>query len=70
MTAARFGLNVISDNGFHVRFHLYAATGGAHLGGCGQLIMRADEYAAFKALLEPALTDRADMPAIDEEASR
>ncbi len=59
---ARFGLHVISDNGHHVRVHLYAATGGAHLGGCGELVMRCDEYEAFRALLGPALTDRSDPP--------
>jgi hypothetical protein len=58
--AARFGIKVENDNGHHVRFSLYAATGGQWLGSCGQLVMRADEYAAFRALLEPALTDRPD----------
>jgi len=56
----RFGIAVDADNGFHVRFRLFAATGGQHLGGCGQLVMRAEEYAAFRELLAPALTDRAD----------
>lgn len=59
-TDARFGIAVDDDNGYHVRFRLFAATGGAHLGGCGQLVMRADEYAAFRELLRPALTDRPD----------
>jgi hypothetical protein len=57
----RFGLAVDSDNGHHVRFRLFAATGGEHLGGCGQLVMRTDEYAAFRQLLEPMLTDRSDV---------
>jgi hypothetical protein len=61
----RFGLAVDSDNGAHVRFRLFAATGGQHLGGCGNLVMRTDEYAAFRALLAPALTDRSD-PETDE----
>lgn len=60
MSAVRFGIAVDSDNGFHVRFRLFAATGGQHLGGCGQLTMTATEYAAFRALLEPKLTDRPD----------
>lgn len=57
---ARFGIAVDSDNGFHVRFRLFAATGGQHLGGCGALVMRADEYAVFRELLAPALVDRSD----------
>lgn len=57
---ARFGVKVLNDNGHHVRFGLFAATDGQHLASCGHLIMRTDEYAAFRALLEPALTDRAD----------
>ncbi len=60
MTAVRFGLTVDSDNGHHVHFHLFAATGGQHLGGCGSLTMTAVEYAAFRELLEPRLTDRSD----------
>lgn len=60
--SARFGLIVDSANDVHVRFRLFAATGGQHLGGCGQLVMRVDEYQAFKALLEPALTDHSDPP--------
>nr|WP_221374359.1 hypothetical protein [Actinoplanes polyasparticus] len=59
---ARFGLKVDDNNGYHVRFRLYAATGDAHLGLCGLLTMRPDEYEAFRRLLEPALTDRADVP--------
>lgn len=59
---ARFGIAVDSDNGHHVHFRLFAATGGQHLGGCGALVMRADEYAAFRELLGPALTDRPDAP--------
>ena len=69
MTAVRFGLAVDDDNGYHVRFRLFAATGGAHLGGCGELVMRADEYAAFRALLAPALTDRSDPPGGDVDLS-
>lgn len=60
MTDARFGIAVDSDNGHHVRFRLFAATGGQHLGGCGQLVMTATEYAAFRELLAPKLTDRPD----------
>lgn len=56
----RFGIKVDSDNGAHVRFRLFAATGGQHLGGCGQLTMTSTEYAAFRRLLEPMLTDRPD----------
>lgn len=56
----RFGIAVDDDNGHHIRFCLFAATGGQHLGGCGQLVMRAEEYAAFRKLLAPALTDRTD----------
>jgi hypothetical protein len=59
---ARFGIKVVSDNGHHVTLQLFAATGGEHLGGCGQLTMRADEYTAFRRLLAPALTDRSDPP--------
>lgn len=68
MTAVRFGLAVDSDNGAHVRFRLFAATGGEHLGGCGQLVMRPAEFAAFEQLLEPMLTDRSDPPAFQEES--
>lgn len=57
---ARFGIAVDSDNGVHVRLRLFAASGGQHLGGCGPLVMRIDEYAAFRKLLEPRLTDRSD----------
>jgi hypothetical protein len=57
---ARFGIAVDSDNGIHVRFRLFAATGGQHPGLCGQIVMRADEFAAFRALLAPRLTDRGD----------
>lgn len=59
---ARFGIAVDSDNGYHVRFRLFAATGGEHLGLCGALVMRADEYAAFRQALQPLLTDRPDVP--------
>jgi hypothetical protein len=65
MSTARFGITVDSDNGAHVRFRLFAATGGQHLGGCGNLVMRPDEYAAFRELLGPALTDRSDALADD-----
>lgn len=61
---ARFGIAVDDDNGAHVRFRLFAATGGQHLGGCGQLVMRADEFVAFYALLAPALSDRPDPPEV------
>jgi hypothetical protein len=60
VVTARFGLKVDDDNGFHVRFRLYAATGTAHLALSGVLTMRPDEYEAFRQLMEPALTDRAD----------
>lgn len=61
MTAdVRFGLAVDSNNGHHVHFRLFAATGGQHLGRCGALTMTADEYTAFRELLEPRLTDRSD----------
>lgn len=56
----RFGLTVTNDNGHHVHFRVFAATGGQHLGGCGQLVMTPAEYAAFRSLLEPMLTDRPD----------
>lgn len=56
----RFGLTVDSDNGFHVHVRVFAATGGQHLGCCGQLTMTAPEYAAFRELLRPRLTDRPD----------
>lgn len=59
---ARFGIAVDDDNGYHVRFRLFAATGGAHLGRCGQLVMRSDEFAAFRDLLAPVLADRFDPP--------
>lgn len=59
---ARFGIAVDSDNGVHVRLRLFAATGGQHLSGCGALVMRVDEYAAFRQLLAPRLTDRTDVP--------
>jgi len=60
----RFGLAVDDDNGHHVHFRVFAATGGQHLGGCGALVMTAGEYAAFKALLAPQLTDRSDPEAV------
>ena len=69
MTAVRFGVAVDDDNGAHVRFRLFAATGGEHLGGCRQLVMRPAEYAAFRDLLGPMLTDRSDPPS-NEEVSR
>lgn len=56
----RFGIKLVSDNGHHVHFRLFAATGGQHLGGSGQLVMTSTEYARFRELLEPALTDRPD----------
>lgn len=49
--AVRFGLIIDSDNGVHVRFRLFAASGGQHLGLCGQLVMRTEEFAAFYPLL-------------------
>ncbi len=58
--SARFGIAVDSDNGVHVRFRLFAATGGQHLAGCGQLVMRVDEYTAFREALEPLLTGHPD----------
>jgi hypothetical protein len=61
-TDVRFGLKVESDNGYHVRFRLFAATGGQYLGGCGQLVMTVTEFSAFRELLEPRMTDRADPP--------
>lgn len=63
MSNVRFGLRVDSNNGHHVHFRLFAATGGQHLGSCGHLVMTAEEFTAFKALLGPALTDRSDPPA-------
>jgi hypothetical protein len=60
MSDVRFGIKLVSDNGHHVHFRLFAATGGQHLGGCGQLVMTATEYARFRELLAPALTDRPD----------
>lgn len=65
MSDVRFGLAVDHDNGHHVRFRLFAATGGQHLGGCGQLVMTPAEFAAFRELLAPRLTDRADPPAAE-----
>jgi rubrerythrin len=56
----RFGLVVDHENGHHVRFRVFSATGGQHLGGCGQLVMTADEFDAFSGLLGPKLTDRSD----------
>jgi hypothetical protein len=56
----RFGITVDSDNGYHVHFRVFSATGGEHLGGCGKLVMRANEFDAFQQLLEPQLTDRSD----------
>lgn len=50
-STARFGLVIDSDNGAHVRFRLFAATGGQHLGECGRLVMRTDEFAAFRDLV-------------------
>jgi hypothetical protein len=58
MTHVRFGLRVTDDNGHHVRFQVFAATGGQHLGLCGQLTMRPEEYEAFRELLGPALSDQ------------
>ncbi|GLY08304.1 hypothetical protein [Actinoplanes sp. NBRC 101535] len=60
MSDVRFGIKVFSDNGHHVHFRLFAATGGQHLGGSGQLTMTTTEYARFRELLAPALTDRPD----------
>lgn len=68
---ARFGLIVDYDNGHHVRFRVFAATGGQHLGGCGTLVMTAVEFAAFRELLGPKLTDRPDPAhALDCETGR
>lgn len=53
--SARFGIRVLDNNGYHVRLVLFAASGGAHLGSCGQLTMRADEYTAFRNVLAPVL---------------
>lgn len=58
---ARFVVAVDDANGAHVHFRLFAAANGAALGRCGQLVMRADEFAAFRELLEPALIDRTDL---------
>jgi hypothetical protein len=60
VSGVRFGIKVISDNGHHVRFRLFTATGGQHLGGSGQLVMTATEYGTFRELLAPALTERPD----------
>lgn len=57
---ARFGIQVDHDNGHHVHFRVFSATGGQHLGVAGTLVMTADEYAAFRELLGPRLTDRPD----------
>lgn len=62
MSNVRFGLKVTDNNGHHVHFSVFAATGGQHLGRCGSLVMTAEEYAAFRALLGSALTDRSDPP--------
>lgn len=67
-TGALFGIAVDSDNGVHVRFRLFAATGGQHLGRCGNLVMRVDEFAAFQAILATVLTDRSDPPIAAREA--
>ncbi len=48
---ARFSIQIDHDNGAHVHFRLFAATGAAHLGLAGRLTMRAEEFAAFTALL-------------------
>lgn len=60
MSEVRFGIAVDDDNGAHVRFRLFAASGGQWLGGCGALVMQPAEFAAFRALLQPQLTDRLD----------
>lgn len=62
MPQARFALAIDSDNEVHVRFRLFAATGGQHLGGCGQLVMRTSEFVAFRDILEPLLTEQSDPP--------
>lgn len=62
---ARFGIAVDDDNGHHVRFRVFATTGGQHLAYCGLLVMTTDE---FRSLLEPALTDRSDPSAATREA--
>ncbi len=56
---ARFSVQVDHDNGAHVHFRLFAATGDAHLGLAGRLTMRADEFAAFTALLRDGDTQGA-----------
>jgi hypothetical protein len=65
MTAnVRFAITVDSDNGHHVRFRMFVATGGEYLGFCGALVMRANEFADFKQLLGPQLTGRPDVPEV------
>ncbi len=60
MSKVRFGLVVDDDNGHHVHFRLFAATGGQHFGGCGKLTMTVREFTTFRGLLEPMLTDTAE----------
>lgn len=60
MNDVRFGIAVDDDNGHHVHFRLFAATGGQHLGGCGKLTMTVREFTTFRSLLEPLLTDAAE----------
>lgn len=62
----RFGIAVDDDNGHHVHFRLFAATGGQHLAVCGRLVMQFAEYMAFREVLQPLLTYRSD-PADGED---
>ncbi len=62
----RFGLSVDHDNGHHVHFRVFAATGGQHLGLSGTLVMTSVEYAVFRELLGPKLTGRAERATPDD----
>lgn len=62
MGDVRFGIKVDANNGHHVYLQVFAATDGQHLGSCGTLTMTPAEYAVFRQLLGPKLTDRPDPP--------
>lgn len=73
--SARFGIQVDHDNGHHVHFRLFAATGLQHLGSCGpQQTMRVEEFKTFRALLESTelitVLDETRTRMRDAEASR
>jgi hypothetical protein len=63
----RFGLAVDKDDGHHVHFRVFAATGGQHLGLCGALVMTADEYAVFRDLVGLRAARAADWAIYDLE---